>query len=69
MSSPRPRHCQWLKDRAADNSEILFFYDFVDEYVSSLVPATELQGMFQAFCSALDDETKETLVELTAGTG
>ncbi|MBU9737825.1 CdaR family transcriptional regulator [Diplocloster agilis] len=59
------RHCQWLKDRAADNSEILFFYDFVDEYVSSLIPATELHGMFQAFCSALDDETKETLVELT----
>ncbi|MBU9726425.1 CdaR family transcriptional regulator [Diplocloster modestus] len=58
------RHCQWLKDRPADNGETLFFYDFVDDYFSSLVPATELHGMFQAFCTALDGETKETLVEL-----
>lgn len=59
------RHCQWLKRYCrGEKEQEYFFYDYVGEYLRSLVPMNELNRIYASFCMQFDSDTVDSMVEL-----
>lgn len=58
------RHCLWLKENIIPVQRGVFFYDYVEDYMQSLIPVQELQSVFHIFADLLDDKTKREYVEV-----
>lgn len=57
-------HCKWLEKNVSSDSMGLFFYDYVDTYIKSLIPEIELHKIFGSFGKGLDDKYKESFLHL-----
>lgn len=55
-----------LQEQEALNEkrEVLWFYDFIEDYMKSKIPFTEFYKVFNVFDELLDEKTKENIVEL-----
>lgn len=59
------RHCRWLEQNAASagGEDLVFFYDHLEEYVRSLLPAGELQRAFYVYRSCIPEQKLRTCAE------
>lgn len=55
------KHCCWMID---NQRTYAFFYDYIDDYIKSQVPMTELNGIFQPVMSLFDEDMEENYMEL-----
>ncbi len=58
------RHCLWMKESLTNHGTILYFYDYVDLYLNSLVPFWELHGMFNVYSSETDDDFRSNFISI-----
>lgn len=49
-------HCKWLEASLTGNTGF-FFYDYVGQYLKSMIPQEELQAAFHVYRDLLDEET------------
>ena len=62
------RHCRWLEQNADPaGGNPVFFYDHLDEYMRSMLPASELQRAFYVFRSCIPEQKLRSCAE-TIGT-
>ena len=59
------RHCRWLEQNveSAGDEEPVFFYDHLEEYVRSLLPAGELQRAFYVYRSCIPEPKLRSCAE------
>ncbi|NNJ29393.1 CdaR family transcriptional regulator [Lacrimispora defluvii] len=57
------RHCVWLEEKAL-NTTAAFFYDYTGNYVRSVVPFNELQWMFQTYEKEMNEDLKQSFIEI-----
>lgn len=59
------RHCRWLEQNAASagGEDLVFFYDHLEEYMRSLLPAGELQRAFYVYRSCIPEQKLRTCAE------
>ena len=59
------RHCRWLEQNveSAGGEEPVFFYDHLEEYVRSLLPAGELQRVFYVYRSCIPAQKLRSCAE------
>ena len=58
-------HCLWLEEHPPSAQQNLFFTDHIGRYLSSLLPADELYGIWNAYGQCLDERTKEDLRQIS----
>ena len=59
------RHCLWLEQNARAESGVpVFFYDYLGEYLRSLIPQGELQRAFYVYRSRIPAEKLRSYVEI-----
>lgn len=58
------QHALWLAQSFNEKREVLWFYDFIEDYMKSKIPFTEFYKVFNVFDELLDEKTKENIVEL-----
>lgn len=61
------QHCQWLEKHIyTDNidSAESFFYDYIDEYMKSIIPMIELHKIFEVFSSELKQDFKKNYIDI-----
>lgn len=59
------RHCKWLEQTVRTESASAFFYDYVGAYLRAVMPMNELQQIFNVYESMLDEEFKDSYLEIT----
>lgn len=60
-------HCKWLSDNfGKEQGGICFFYDYVGKYFRSLIPASDLKGVFGFFLESFDGKFLENYCEIIA---
>ena len=57
-------HCKWLEKNIVSDSVGIFFYDYVDSYLKSLIPEIELHKIFGSLEKVLDDKYKDSFRRL-----
>ena len=57
------QHCLWLQTNTISKNKGIFFYDYIGEYMKSLVPTMELHSIYHIFSETLDEEFKELFIE------
>jgi carbohydrate diacid regulator len=57
------QHCVWLQKNIASNKLGIYFYDYIEDYMKSVIPVMELHNIFYVFEELMDKEFKEDLVE------
>lgn len=58
-------HCRWLSERfGKEGGGIYYFYDYVGEYFRSLIPLSDLEGVFDFFQENFDEKFLENFCEL-----
>jgi carbohydrate diacid regulator len=58
------RHCMWLHENIHEEKNSYYFYDYIDEYFHSLLPISELNGVFSVFKSYCDQKFIDNFVEV-----
>ncbi len=59
------QHCGWLREYCkSQEGKVWFFYDYVGEYMRNMAPVIELNRIFSSLCGQVDQETKNSLIEL-----
>lgn len=59
------QHCCWLKEFCRKKRQkVNYFYENVGEYINSVVPIIELNRIYAAMCDQLDEETKDSIIEM-----
>lgn len=57
-------HCQWLSGSVQKKGSVSYFYDYVGDYFHSVLPMTELNGVFSIFKPFFSAKTIDTTVEV-----
>ncbi len=57
-------HCKWLFENIKTDNNSYFFYDYLEEYLKSLLPLTELNGIFEIFKLQFDDKFIDNYIEV-----
>ncbi|QHQ59614.1 hypothetical protein Ana3638_01380 [Anaerocolumna sedimenticola] len=57
-------HCKWLFENIKTDNNSYFFYDYLEEYLKSLLPLTELNGIFEIFKIQFDDKFIDNYIEV-----
>lgn len=57
-------HCLWLEDNVVSGDRNIFFYDYMEKYIFSLLSTQELHGILNAYDHALDDEEKDNILQI-----
>ena len=58
-------HCGWLKKYCRDSEETIhYFYDHVGDYMRDVMPMIELNRIYEVLCGRLDEETKNSMIEM-----
>lgn len=55
------KHCLWLAERNLLRS---FFYDYIDDYIQSIIPIQELNGIYHAIETMMDSKMRKDFFEL-----
>lgn len=55
------RHCVWLKDNEKPRC---YFYDYMNEYLQSLIPTLELYGVFNSLGNLMTPSARQDFVEM-----
>lgn len=55
------KHCLWLAER---NLPLSFFYDYVDDYIQSIIPIQELNGIYHTIETMMDPKMRTDFYEL-----
>lgn len=58
------RHCIWMIDNLTECNTILYFYNYVDQYMNSLISFRELHGMFNVYFSQTTDDFKSSFTSI-----
>lgn len=58
------QHAVWLESHASSEETCAFFYDYVDSYLHSMIPACEMNHAYKAFEATLEEEFKRRYVEV-----
>lgn len=58
------RHCRWLEDNIEPQGSSVFFYDYSDQYLRSIIPMHELSRMYNTIADTLSAEEKQSFIEL-----
>lgn len=56
--------CRWLEKNLSAGERVLYFMEHLDEYLFSLLPATEMYGIFNVYDHALEEESKQSLLKM-----
>lgn len=60
-------HCKWLKKyRSQPEETITYFYDHLFQYIQSLVPLTELDGVFKSYVQGQPDGFWDNYVQVVS---
>ncbi|WMJ86256.1 CdaR family transcriptional regulator [Anaerocolumna sp. MB42-C2] len=59
-------HCKWLFENTKPVKNSYFFYDYLQEYLHSLIPLTELNGIFEIFKTQFDDKFINNYIEIVS---
>ncbi|MCH1981749.1 helix-turn-helix domain-containing protein [Ruminococcus sp. OA3] len=55
------RHCTWLRDY---ENPRCYFYDYMNEYIQSQIPALEMYGVFNSLGDLMSDSLRQDFVEI-----
>lgn len=58
------QHCKWLEEATDAALDFAFFYDFSGAYLQSVMPMNELQRMFHVYENILDQNFRNSYVEI-----
>lgn len=58
------QHSLWILENIKIESEKLYFYDFIGEYMKSRTPFMEIYKIFNIFDELIDEKTKQNIVDL-----
>lgn len=58
-------HCKWLFENIKTDKNSYFFYDYLDEFLQSLLPLSDLNGIFEIFKKQFDDKFINNYLEIT----
>ncbi len=58
------QHCQWLRKNIVSNNLGVFFYDFIGDYMKSLIPASDLYNVYHVIEETMDPDIKNGLKEM-----
>lgn len=58
------KHCLWLNDNIFAEKNSFYFYDYIDDYFRSLLPMSELNGIYSVFKTLCDQKFIENYVEV-----
>lgn len=58
------QQCLWLKENILPESRDVYFYDYIQEYMESLIPVQELFNIYHVFAQLLDEKTKRDYIEI-----
>lgn len=57
-------HCRWLRRNYHDSDNgIIYFYDYIGEYMMQMVPFMEISRIFDVYNEYLSDEMKTGIIE------
>lgn len=59
-------HCKWIFENVKEEKNSYFFYDYLDEYFHSLLPLTELDGIYGVFKEQFDNKFIENYLEIVS---
>lgn len=57
-------HCYWLKNNVESNAHGIYFYEYVDDYLKSMIPEKEWIHIFSAISENMDRKTKKSYTEI-----
>lgn len=58
------RQCLWMKENIEPESRGVYFYDYVEKYLESLIPYQELWSIYHVFAKLLDSRTQREYIEV-----
>lgn len=59
-------HCKWLYENIKTEKNSYFFYDYLEEYLHSLLPLSELAGIFEIFKDQFDNNFIDNYIEIVS---
>lgn len=57
-------HCSWLQNHAVSDDYIVFFYDYIDDYMKDTIPKIELHKIFHCFKKELKEKDIQSYLEI-----
>ncbi len=57
-------HCIWMNDNLTECNTILYIYNYVDQYMNSLISFRELHGMFNVYSSQTTEDFRSNFTSI-----
>lgn len=58
-------HCLWLEDSVSNNRRNIFFYDYLEKYIFTLISTSELHGIMNVYDQVLPEDEKSNILRIT----
>lgn len=58
------RHCSWLENHVRTDTSVLYFYDYIDDYMKDIIPMMEMHKIFNVFPKELTEKFTDSFVEI-----
>lgn len=58
------KHTKWLEKNIVSNSDIVYFYDYMSQYIIDTLPHDEMDSIFKIFDESFDKNFKKNFVEI-----
>lgn len=58
-------YCNWLERNVVSEEKNIYFMDYIDRYISSLLPMPELHNILNVYDYSLNEKTKADILRIT----
>lgn len=57
-------HCLWLEDSVSNHVRNVFFYDYLEKYIFTLISTSELHGIMNVYDQVLPEDEKSNILRI-----